>query len=92
MSIFNVDNNYSSEKDLISLHKEFEDVPIIDLKFIYKALAGDYNRVVEFLVVIHQLLRNITILSAIVELSNKSEQCPQNKNLLAMSRKYILPT
>lgn len=23
MSIFNVDNNYNSEKDLISLHKEF---------------------------------------------------------------------
>ena len=52
MSLFNVDNKLTSQKDLMSLHEEFIDVPIIDLKFIYKALAGDYNRTVEFLCVI----------------------------------------
>lgn len=46
-----MDNRYNSSKDLISLHKEFQDVPIIDLKFIYKFLDGDYNRAVEFLMV-----------------------------------------
>ena len=46
MSVFNVDNKLASQKDLISLHRDFENVPIIDLKFTYKALAGDYNRTV----------------------------------------------
>lgn len=58
MSIFNVDSNYGSEKDLISLHKEFQDVPIIDLKFIYKTLAGDYNKTIEFLIVYLDRFRN----------------------------------
>lgn len=77
MSIFNVDNNYSSEKDLISLHKEFEDVPIIDLKFIYKALAGDYNRTVEFLVVLTQSCRNTMTPSEIAGSFRKLGQYPE---------------
>ena len=48
-SVFNVDSKMASQTDLISLHQDFEDIPIIDLKFIYKTLAGDYNRTVEFL-------------------------------------------
>ena len=42
-SIFNVDNKLKSQKDLESLHKEFENFPIIDLKFVYKTFVGDIN-------------------------------------------------
>ena len=59
-SLFNVDNKLASQKDLMSLHEEFQDVPIIDLKFVYKTLAGDYNRTVEFLSVFIFEFRNIT--------------------------------
>lgn len=51
LSIFNVDNRLKSEKDLLSLHKEFSDVPILDLKFVYKTFVGDYNVCREFLIV-----------------------------------------
>jgi hypothetical protein len=51
LSIFNVDNRLQSEKDLLSLHKEFSDVPILDLKFVYKTFVGDYNVCREFLIV-----------------------------------------
>ena len=74
MSIFNVDNKYLSQKDLISLHRNYEDVPIIDLKFIYKALAGDYNRTVEFLNVRATSQRNTTNPRMLKELCKKSEQ------------------
>lgn len=72
-SLFNVDNKLASQKDLISLHQEFEDVPIIDLKFIYKALAGDYNRTVEFLSVRFILFRNATTQSKNTNSLDKSE-------------------
>ena len=68
-----MDNKLASQKDLISLHQEFEDVPIIDLKFIYKALACDYNRTVEFLNVNETLLRNDTTPNKGTSSSGKSE-------------------
>ena len=50
-SIFNVDNKLRSERDLMSLHKEFANMPIRDLKFVYMTFAGDYNHSREFLIV-----------------------------------------
>lgn len=50
-SIFNVDNRLQSERDLMSLHKEFADMPIRDLKFVYMTFVGDYNHSREFLIV-----------------------------------------
>lgn len=51
LSIFNVDNKLKSEKDMLSLHKEFSDMPIQDLKFVYKTFVADYNICREFLIV-----------------------------------------
>lgn len=50
-SIFNVDNKIKSERDLMSLHKEFSNMPIRDLKFVYMTFVGDYNQSREFLIV-----------------------------------------
>jgi hypothetical protein len=50
-SIFNVDNKLKSERDLMSLHKEFCNMPIRDLKFAYMTFVGDYNHSREFLIV-----------------------------------------
>jgi hypothetical protein len=41
----------------MSLHKEFSDVPIRDLKFVYKTLVGDYNNCREFLIVIFYIIQ-----------------------------------
>lgn len=51
-SIFNVDNKLKSERDLMSLHKEFSNMPIRDLKFVYMTFDGDFNGSREFLIVI----------------------------------------
>lgn len=64
-SVFNVDNRLASQKDLICLHRDYEDVPIIDLKFIYLSLDGDYNRTVEFLNVLLFGSRNTTTCSKV---------------------------
>lgn len=46
---------------MVALHKEFVDVPIYDLKFIYRVFAGDYNICREFLIVQFTVFRNTTI-------------------------------
>lgn len=61
LSIFNVDNRLKSEKDLLSLHKEFSDVPILDLKFVYKTFVGDYNVCREFLIKYYHSKRSVRV-------------------------------
>lgn len=67
VSIFNVDNKLKSERDLMSLHKEFSDVAIRDLKFAYKTFAGDYNICREFLIVLFPSYRNTMMISGSLE-------------------------
>jgi hypothetical protein len=48
----------------MALHKEFSDVPIRDLKFVYRTFVGDYNVCREFLIVPAHSPRNSTTINA----------------------------